>query len=1104
MLVLAAVVPLMVLVVVVGLVAVDQERSALAARLASTATGLRVAVDRLLDGHIDAMQVLATDSSLDGMEPSPFLERARRVIASHGDWRNLALVDPSTKSVQGSVLPLPGGVASLSTEIDEVVHGRRAKVAGALPPGAMANDSVVVILVPVQRLDVVSRVLLLSIEPQSFSGVFGEHRLASNWTGTIVDQRLGVAGRSREAERFVGGRAAPALTDRIAASTDGMFSTSEPDGAKAYTVFSRSPRTGWSVAIGAPAEEVERPIRSTLWTLGVTGLGLMAVALVLTGLVGRRIVRARDAYEHALQVDLAQMKLGEAALRQSEQRFRDFSRSSADWSWEMDASLRFTDLSEDFERKSGVRTVDVLGRSRADLIDTHGLNDPASVAEHLARLSRHEPFRDYEYRVRGADGVVRWISISGIPLSDAEGRFSGYRGVGQNITAQKEAEVAIEHSNRLFQEAVQAIPSGFTIYDPDDRLVICNEAYLSIYATSRDLIVPGARFEDIVRRGAERGQYPQALGNIEEWVRERVRQHQNPKGLAIEQPLDDGRWLLIVESRTSSGYHVGNRIDITDRKKAEAQIQKLSLAIEQSPASIFIANLEGSIEYVNEAFTANTGYSRDEVIGQSPRVLHSGKTPRSTYESLWRALGDRRTWKGEFHNRRKDGTEYVDSAIITPILRADGETSHYVAVQEDITERKRTAEELEQHRHRLEELVLRRTAQLADARDAAEAANVAKSAFLANMSHEIRTPLNAIIGLAHLMRQGGITPQQAQRLGKIETAGKHLLELISAVLDLSKIEAGKFDLDVEAVDLRAIVGNVLSMVGERALARQVMLKVEGSIPPGPFEGDPARLQQALLNYVANAVKFTHEGSIGLCVDIAEEDGESALLRFEVRDTGIGIAADQRSRLFSIFEQADNSTTRRFGGTGLGLAITRKLAELMQGSVGFSSTEGVGSRFWFTARLRKPRAGEQVEAVAQPAPALALLRLDWQGSRILLAEDEPVNREVTMGLLADAGLEVHCADDGEQAVRIFREQACDLVLMDMQMPHLNGLDATAQIRALPDGATVPILAMTANAFIEDKRRCIEAGMNAFITKPVNPDALYGQLLHWLMRTRSPVA
>ena len=1104
MLILAAVVPLMVLVVVVGLEAVNQEKSALADKLASTATGLRVAVDRALAGHIDALRVLAADGSLDGPDPAAFLDHAMRAIAAHDDWQNIVLIDASTRAVESSVLPLPAGLSLLTTGLDEVVNSRQPKVIGAFARGAMAADAMVVILVPASKGDAVRRVLMLGVKAQSLSGVFGEHRLSSTWTGAIIDQHLALAGRSREAERFVGMRATPTLADRITASADGMFTALNQEGSKVYTVFSRSPGTGWSVAIGVPAAEVEGPIRSNLWSLGATGAALMALSLLLTGLVGRRIARARNAYEHALKDDLAQMKQAKEALRESEQRFRDFSRSSADWYWETDADLRFTYLSENFEHNSGLRPADVLGRSRADLLAGQGLNANSSTAEHLAALSRHEPFRDYEYRVLGVDGTLRWVSVSGIARSDAEGRFCGYRGVGQDITAQKEAEIAIDRSNRLFQEAVQAIPSGFTIYDADDRLVICNESYLSIYATSRDLIVPGATFEEIVRRGAERGQYPQAVGNVDAWVRERVRQHQNPLGLVIEQPLDDGRWLLITESRTSSGYHVGNRIDITERKKAEAQIQKLSLAIEQSPASIFIANLDGSIEYVNEAFTTNTGYSRDEVIGRSPRVLHSGKTPRSTYDSLWRALGERRTWKGEFHNRRKDGSEYVDSAIITPILKADGTISHYVAVQDDITERMRIAEELEQHRHRLEDLVLNRTVQLASARDAAEAANVAKSAFLANMSHEIRTPLNAIIGMTHLVRQSGITPQQAQRLDKIETAGRHLLELISAVLDLSKIEAGKFELDDDLVDLEAIVGNVVSMLAEPAQSKQVRLLVEGSIPQGLFTGDPARLQQALLNYAANAIKFTDVGSVGLRVDIVEEDAESALLRFEVRDTGIGIAADRQSRLFSIFEQADNSATRRFGGTGLGLAITRKFAALMHGSVGFESREGFGSRFWFTARLRKRRAEEHGEPAGRLASAQALLRLDWQGSRILLAEDEPINQEVTMSMLSEAGLAVDCAADGEEAVRMFHERAYDLVLMDMQMPRLNGLDAAMRIRALPNGATVPILAMTANAFIEDKRRCLEAGMNAFIAKPVDPETLYGELLHWLMRARGPAA
>jgi PAS domain S-box-containing protein len=834
--------------------------------------------------------------------------------------------------------------------------------------------------------------------------------------------------------------------------------------------------------------------------MAAAGGVLVLLALMVTGAVGRGIVLRRRANELALQDELDMRRRIDAELRASRQRLQDFSSSSADWFWETGVDGRFTYLSDNFETTIGRYKEQLLGRTRAELLADDGLNPIEQVHAHAELLRRQQPFRSFEYRLLDGAGSVRWLSTSGLPVVDGDGQFAGYRGAGQDVTARRNAEGALEQGHRLLREAVENVASGFTIYDPQDRLVICNATYLDIYATSRDLIQPGARFEDIVRQGALRGQYPQAQGRVDAWVAERVRLHQNPTGRPIEQALDDGRWLLIVETRTPSGYIVGNRIDITDRKKAEAEVRKLSLAIEQCPASIFITDLQGRIEYANEAFVSNTGYPLDEVLGRKPSLLKSGQTPEATYRALWLALAGKQTWKGEFHNRRKDGSVHIDAAIVSPIHQADGRVSHYLGIQEDVTESRRQAEELERHRHRLEDLVASRTAQLVSALDAAQAASLAKSQFLANMSHEIRTPLNAISGLSHLIRRSGVNPEQATRLAKIETASRHLLAIISAILDLSKIEAGKLVLDDRELDLAATVGTVISMVSVDAAAKHIELRTDIDALPWRLRGDETRLQQALLNYVANAVKFTEAGSIDISLRGEAEQGDAVLVRFEVCDTGIGIAPDQQAGLFSVFQQADNSMTRRHGGTGLGLAITRRFAELMGGSAGLSSRLGQGSTFWFTARLMK--AGAAVETTApMPLPDLthdALLRRDFSGRRVLLVEDNPVNQEVMIELLRDLDLTVELARDGVEAITMAETGRYDLMLMDMQMPRMGGMQATQRIRQLPACATLPILALTGNAFVEDRARCLEAGMNDFITKPIDPDSLAATLLHWLGR------
>lgn len=805
---------------------------------------------------------------------------------------------------------------------------------------------------------------------------------------------------------------------------------------------------------------------------------------------GRLISRTADGKPLLMSgthMDITERKRAEEELRASEERFRHMAENTTDWLWACDLSGRHTYSNRVAMAFFGIEFAEFTAIDTLRMIHP---DDQALFRTTMARAAETQTgWKNVIVRWKGRQGTYLSLESSGVPILDTNGEVIGFQGIDRDITERLKAEQALKESEFFLRESQRIGNLGGWRADPLNNTLMWTEGVYAIVDMPLDYqpdLLTGLDFYPPDSRERVLASLQKTLATGESF--------------SIEVELADSHGVLKGVELRGFPHYQGERIDyvmgtlqdVTERKRSIENLQKLWLAVEQSPNIVIITSLEAEIEYVNQCYQDITGYSCIAAIGQIPDIMKADSGNRLQDSAVWKALHAGKNWSGEYVNRRADGSEYILQAYISPVRQANGQVSHYLLIQEDITDKKRMAEELNAYHHHLEQLVKSRTIELEQAREVAETASRSKSAFLANMSHEIRTPMNAILGMSHLLQRDLRDPAQLDKLSKITAAGKHLLGLINDILDLSKIEAERLTIEETAINLGAIADHVCSMMMDRARSKGVAFiqEIDPLLRDMTLSGDPLRIGQILINYLGNAVKFTERGQISLRATLLAQAELNVEVRFEVQDTGIGMTQEQQARVFEAFEQGHSSTTRKYGGTGLGLTISRHLARMMGGQVGVKCAPGSGCIFWFTVRLKRiDQAGLPVSNLDVPVD----FRHD---AAILLVEDNEINQEVARQLLEANGLAVDVAWHGGEALARVKTRQYDAILMDMQMPVMDGLEATRLIRQLPDYRAVPIIAMTANAFEEDRQQCMAAGMDDFLSKPFDPDALFAMLIRWI--------
>jgi PAS domain S-box-containing protein len=799
--------------------------------------------------------------------------------------------------------------------------------------------------------------------------------------------------------------------------------------------------------------------------------------------------------------DITDRKKTMLALRQSERDLLEAERASHVGHWFWDALTNKLTWSDEMMR-IWRRSPDEFNHDIREMIkNTVHPDDQATVlATCKEAFEDKDEYAPFEYRIFLPDASVRVIwAKTGYKIKDENGRILRLTGAVQDITLRKRMEEERRLNDARMERAFGGSPIGMALIDIDGRLLRINRALCDMLdLTETDLLLTDwqrlSHPDDLYLDDDEIKEL--LSGSISSYQINKRFLHRNQREVWVQLNVS-----LVRDTHNIPVNFVAQIQDITERLNSEAQLLQLSQAVEQSVEGIIITDLHGNIDYVNAAFTKKYGYTKEEVKGKNPRILKSELNAPESFTDLWNTISSGNTWKGELFNRGKNGAITEEYTIITPLRQPDGRISHFVSSQEDVTEKKKLTAEIVKHRDHLEDLVASRTIELAQAQQLAEAANRAKSNFIANMSHEIRTPMNGVMGMTYLALASTTDPKQRDYLKKIQLSGQHLLHIVDDILDFSKIEAGKINIDNIDFLVDDLVQKLTAIVNTKVASKRLQLSIEIDPElPRKLHGDSHRLSQILINLTNNAVKFTEQGHIHVRIQKQSQTVSGYYLKFEVEDTGIGLTEQQQTKIFQSFVQADSTTTRKYGGTGLGLAISKQLAELMGGEIGVKSRIGVGSTFWFTAYLELAKTDQyevlEMNSAENSGQKLKRYNLSIRPIRVLLVDDNEFNQQVGSELLESVKCKVTTVGDGQKALDFLNQEEVDCILMDIQMPVMDGMEATRLLRENEKFQKLPIIAMTANALNEDRMQCLSIGMNDFIAKPFSPEILFATILRWI--------